>query len=362
MSPGRNSRAEDPIVVSGAGLSTPVGRDVRSTGAAIRAGIGRFRMIPSFLTSDGATAAGAIAYGLTDDLSGSGRLLAMAIPAAREALFQAEEFFDPLDLSRGRLLLCLPPEQRPRFEDFGRDDLANLLQEIEADPLLDGRVQLILDGHAGGFSAFQSAQQLLTEGGVDFCLVGGVDSLVDPPVLNWLHEAGRLKTEHHPDGFLPGEAAAFLVLERDSSARARGAPILAGLAAAAFAQDPAHLFSGSPQTGSGLTTVLRQVLTDASPSVDGILCDLNGEYWRSKEWSLAASRTLNETTEAPVWFPAQSIGDVGAASAPVLAAIAVTTIRSDYFGGRKVLVCSSSDAGGRGSAILTDAPPRVSPA
>ena len=50
--------AEDPLVVTGAGLVTPVGHDCASSAAAIRAGVSRFSDIPKFATATGAGAVG----------------------------------------------------------------------------------------------------------------------------------------------------------------------------------------------------------------------------------------------------------------------------------------------------------------
>lgn len=347
---------QDAVVVTGVGLVTPVGHDSVSAPAAINAGIGRFRRIPMFLTKNGAGTAGASAYGLTDDRNGSDRLLAMAVPAMQEALFAAEEFYDELDLSRGRLLICMSPAERPRYEDFDHDDLQTLLEASDALPLV-GSAEVVTDGHAGGALALQRAAQLLRDGTVHSCVVGGVDSLIEYPALNWLNEARRLRTDDHPDGCIPGEAAAFLVIELASKARARGAPPMAELLVATFGREEAHLFSGSPLQGVGLTNVLRESLAAIASPAAGLLCDANGEYWKMKEWSLAMTRVFSGVPAVPpLWQPAQSIGDVGAAAIPVLAAIAVAALDHGYLPGPKLLAWASSDSGGRGGVVI-GAPP-----
>jgi 3-oxoacyl-[acyl-carrier-protein] synthase-1 len=343
---------QDAIVITGVGLVTPVGHDSISAPAAMHAGLSRFRKIPLFMTTSGAGAAGARASGLTDERSGSDRLLALAIPAAREALFCAEELYDELDLSRGRCLLSLAPEERPRYEPFGAEDVRTLLEESDATALV-GTAELVRDGHAGGALALQRAVQLLREGSVDSCLVGGVDSLVEFPTLTWLNDAGRLKTDDHPDGFIPGEAAAFLVLETASKARGRGAPALAEIVATAFGKEEAHLLTNAPLQGVGLTNVLREALAAAGAPADGVLCDSNGEYWRTKEWCLAMTRVFAAAPAVPpLWQPAESVGDVGSASVPMLATVAVAALRRGYLPGPSLLVWASSDAGGRGSVVL----------
>jgi 3-oxoacyl-[acyl-carrier-protein] synthase-1 len=89
-------------------------------------------------------------------------------------------------------------------------------------------------------------------------------------------------------------------------------------------------------------------------SINGIICDLNGEHYRMKEWGLAQSRLFNGTSLIPeLWHPAENIGDVGASSAIVFSAIAAAAINNRYFGGPNLLLWTSSDMGGRGCLLLT---------
>src|SRR5690606_272524 len=73
---------------------------------------------------------------------------------------------------------------------------------------------VIAGGRAAALVVLESAVAHLRQGQVSAALVGGVDSLIRGPVLQRLDAAGALKTEGNPHGVLPGEAAAFLVLER----------------------------------------------------------------------------------------------------------------------------------------------------
>jgi 3-oxoacyl-[acyl-carrier-protein] synthase-1 len=344
--------AQDPLVVTGAGLVSPVGRDRDSSAAAIRAGISRFFEIPKFATADGVRATGALAYGLTDARGGSDRLLAMAIPAAQEALFQAEAHCGALDPARGRLLLSLGAEEVPRYEAFERADLATLLAEAQLEPLADA-VDLFRDGHAGALVALQRAAALLYGGEAKWCAIGAADALVEPPALTWLDEHGRLKSDTRPHGFIPGEAAAFLVIERRSAASARGATALAEIAALAIGHENANVLADEPLRGVGLAEVIAPVVAAARGGAAGILCDLNGEYYRMKEWGLAMGRAFAGTGGAPpLWHPAVSIGDVGAASAAVYIAIATTAFARGYFAGPQLLVWSGSDSGARACALV----------
>jgi 3-oxoacyl-[acyl-carrier-protein] synthase I len=343
---------QDPLVVTGAGLVTPVGRDCDASAAAIRAGIARFFEIPKFVAADGARATGALAYGLTDDRSGSDRLLALAIPALCEALFRAEAYCRPLDLARGRLLLALGADERPRYEDFDGGDLATLLEAAELEALRDS-VEVVRDGQAGGLLALRRAASLLYGGEASQCVIAGADSLVELPSLAWFDEQGRLKTDTRAHGFMPGEAAAALVVERRSGAAARGAEVLAEITALAVGHEPAGVLGDSPLRGLGLADAIAPVVQLARGELAGMLCDLNGEYYRMKEWGLALGRAFEGAGAVPpLWHPAVSIGDVGAASALACLAASTTAFARGYFAGSQLLVWSGSDRGTRACALV----------
>jgi 3-oxoacyl-[acyl-carrier-protein] synthase-1 len=351
----QNEKTKEEVVITGMGMITPVGRDSVMAPAAVWSGISRVGEIPGFVTRKGVTSVGGFVYGVTDERSGSDRLLSMAIPAAQEALYMAEEFYEDLDLSSGKLFLSLSPPERPVYEEFDRDDMQTLLELAQAEKLHS--VEVIREGHAGGIVALSKSITLLREKKAKVCIVGGVDSLVEYPSLAWLEEEGRLKTDDRPTGFIPGEAAAFLVLELASAAGKRGAPILGEIIGTGYTMEEAHILSAKPLIAKGLAESIKESLNNKKGEIDridGIICDLNGEYYRMKEWGLAMGRVFDGSTPVPeLWHPAEFFGDVGAASAVVCTAIAVSAINNGYFSGPNVIIWASSDTGGRGSVLLT---------
>jgi 3-oxoacyl-[acyl-carrier-protein] synthase-1 len=348
----------DRIVVTGVGLMTPVGHDSIMACAAVWAGISRLVGIEDFVTENDARTAGGVVTGVTDGLGGKQRLLSLAVPAAREALFAAEEFSEDLRLAEGKLFLSLGPPERPDVEDFDKETLAVFLEETGLQEICS--VEIIREGNSGGILALSKAIELLREGTVKVCVVGGVDSLVEDPTLTWLEEAGRLKTDDRAQGFSTGEAAGFLVIEKVSAARQRGAPALCEVLEALHVAEEAHLFSDRPMLGRGLARAVNDLLATREMKTDGIdliICDLNGEHFRMKEWGLAQGRIFDGSAPLPeIRHPAENIGDVGAASATVLVAMGATALNQRLFEGRNMLVWASSDAGGRGCALLGPPP------
>src|SRR5690606_2518355 len=75
-----------------------------------------------------------------------------------------------------------------------------------------------LRGRAGGVAAVGRAAERIAAGGADFVVAGGVDTYRDVLVLRTLEREGRVKTERNADAFIPGEAAAFVLLGSEAAA------------------------------------------------------------------------------------------------------------------------------------------------
>ena len=98
-----------------------------------------------------------------------------------------------------------------------------------------------LEREAGGFAALDQAARWLRLGFCDAALVVGLDGL-SPMLGDICGAAGLLARREGGSGFLPGEGAAALLLERSEDAEARGASVRATLGALACraASGPAH--------------------------------------------------------------------------------------------------------------------------
>lgn len=89
---------------------------------------------------------------------------------------------------------------------------------------LRGRNTTITAGCASGLMALAHAADLLSSGQIDRVLAGGAEALTESTQLGF-DQAGLLLTSERP-GFLLGEGAAFVCLERESDALAREANII----------------------------------------------------------------------------------------------------------------------------------------
>jgi 3-oxoacyl-[acyl-carrier-protein] synthase II len=135
---------------------------------------------------------------------------------------------------------------------------------------------------AAGTHAVGEAARLIRDGTADVVLAGGAEAVVVPVAIAAFARMGALSGRHHDpagasrpfdvdrDGFVMGEGAAFLVLERLDRALARGARVHAEILGYGRNADAYHITAPSPG-GSGATACMQLALDDAgvAPSAIG---------------------------------------------------------------------------------------------
>lgn len=177
-------------------------------------------------------------------------------------------------------------------------------------PLALDRSEPFALGHAGFAAALARALAVVAARASRF--VGGVDSHHDPAVLDALDEDRRLHAEGAWDGFIPSEAAAFVLV---GSVRGGDLPSRARVAAVATGMEPDPLPEDATP-GEAATEVVRAVATALPSPVPWVLPDVNGERHRVKEWMFVRIRNRERivdgrTVETRLY---EELGDVGAAS------------------------------------------------
>ena len=134
---------------------------------------------------------------------------------------------------------------------------------------------------SGAAAIVVAAQQILT-GAADVMIAGGAEAPLNAVVLAQLRAAGVLGSHTDPartcrpfdvtrNGLVPGEGAAFLVLESLESARGRGARVLARLAGWALGSD-AESRLGSDKDGEELHRVMHEALVAAGLEPRQVSC------------------------------------------------------------------------------------------
>jgi 3-oxoacyl-[acyl-carrier-protein] synthase II len=120
------------------------------------------------------------------------------------------------------------------------------------------------------FGALAMACDLLALGRADAILAGGLDELGEPTHHGYRRLGGLSPTGIHPysrgrDGTVLGEGACVMLLERAADARARGAKVLATIAAISSAGDRRPRI-GWGKGHSGAATAIRAALDEAKLS------------------------------------------------------------------------------------------------
>src|SRR5207245_7428298 len=109
------------------------------------------------------------------------------------------------------------------------------------------------------------------------------------------------------------EAGECRLIEPAQPAAPRAPPPLAALDAASTALEPATIWADEPSAGTGLSEAARQALAQLADGGRGtrlVVCDLNGETYRAKEFGNTAARVLSTLpADWAVWHSADCIGD-----------------------------------------------------
>ncbi|MEO7837495.1 MAG: beta-ketoacyl-ACP synthase II [Acidimicrobiales bacterium] len=127
---------------------------------------------------------------------------------------------------------------------------------------------------AAGTHAIGEATRLIHEGAADVVMAGGAEAAITPIALASFARMGALSTRSDDparasrpfdpdrDGFVMGEGAAFLVLERWDRAQARGARIYGEVLGYGRNSDAHHITAPTPD-GSGAVACMELALEDA---------------------------------------------------------------------------------------------------
>lgn len=338
MSPGR-------LEIVGSGMVTAVGLNAPSTCAAIRCGINNFQET-RFVDSDRERITGS-EVPLGTPLRGTTKLAQMLAMAIEEC-FRSVAGCSPSELP---ILIGLAEETRP-----GRN--AGLVGEVffKVQQILgrqfhpDSKVLSL--GRVFGIVALRNARTMIHELGFPQVVIAGVDSLLSAETLNGFEKQARLLTSTNSNGFVPGEAAAAILVAAESQSK-ESKLVCTGIGGAL---ESAHVLSGKPLRADGLSKAIQAALEESGcdlVSVDYRICDVSGEQYGFKEASLAITRILRaHKDEFEILHVADCVGEVGAAAGPLALGFIKCASENGFAPGDRALFHASSDDGKRVAAIL----------
>jgi 3-oxoacyl-[acyl-carrier-protein] synthase-1 len=347
-----HSITERRFVIVATGARTPVGLRAATSAAAVRAGICRHALHPTMLDGAGDPLRFALDGRLDPALLGTPRLEALAVSALRECLVPLAAL-GPIPLS----LWMGFPEERPGFT---RTDTDVVMRALGNELLRCAQPEDVMSvplGHAAGLVALELALRELDAGHTHACVVGGVESYLHPATIDWLDESGRLATAANRSGFVPGEAAGFVLVTTAATARAWRLPALASIRGVATVLDPNAAATARVCAGDSLTAAIASAtlgLQLPQEKIATTYCDLNGERHRTEEFLYVPLRLPAPFIDANRYeAPATAWGDVGAASGPLYLILAAASGQRGYARGPHVLAWASSNGGTRAATTLS---------
>ena len=200
------------------------------------------------------------------------------------------------------------------------------------------------------------ALELIAKQQHELVIVGGVDSYLDLPTVDWLGADDRIARAGIRNGFTPGEGAAMLAVASRSACRWLGAKPLAVVRDVACTQEKRNPAGEAGLLGEGLTQAVlgaTRQLRLPHELISDVFGDINGERSRTEDWGFALMRTANRFRDGTSYVThAAACGDIGAASGALSCVLAVQAWRRVYANGPRALAWGGSWGGLRGVAVL----------
>lgn len=336
-----------PFAVRAAGMISGVGNSWPASCAAIRAAVDNFS--ETRFIDEGGEWIIASQVTLDEPWRGREKLLRMAASAIKECLdaAAAKPSIPPSEIP---LVLCLPEESRPgRFEALDASlipDIATLLG-VAFHPTSS----IVTNGRVGGVVALLAARELFAQGR-RAVIVCGTDTFLTAPTLAHYEKQRRLLTSKNSDGFIPGEAAAAVLLVPHKDAQPTDL-LCTGLA---LAREPAPLDSGKPCKGEGLKQAVVAALKEANHDITETqyrIADVAGEQFYFREAALMLLGTVRKRVEFyDLWTPFDCTAQIGAAAAPAIVSLALAAARKGYAPGPRALCHFANDTDERAALVL----------
>ncbi|MFF3790730.1 beta-ketoacyl-[acyl-carrier-protein] synthase family protein [Streptomyces sp. NPDC001981] len=223
------------------------------------------------------------------------RFSQLAVIAAREAV--ADAGLDPAVWDSGRVAVVIGSahgglpfydQQHATLAERGARRVSPKLapltvvngaaSSVATDLGARGPSQAVSTACSSGTVAIGTAHQMLRTGACDIVIAGGAESVCSRLLIASGCQLKAVSTRRddpeaacrpfdtHRDGFVVGEGAGILVLERPEHARARGATVRARIAGYGASSDAYSAVAPDPE-GLGIERALRTALADAG--VDG---------------------------------------------------------------------------------------------
>jgi len=350
------------VAITGIGVITPVGSGKQQCWEALLSGASGIRTVASFDTSQFPVHLGAEVEGFAPtehlkklDPSTVGRASQFAAAATRMALEDAE--VDPNDLDKRRTGVSMGTTSgEPLFvEQYNDIRKAAGLEAIPGEVLsrypchvipthvaieigVRGPCLMIPTACAAGNYAIGYGFDAIRSGRADVMLAGGADAFSRITYMGFARLGAIAPDRCRPfdrdrKGMVPGEGAAVLVLERLSSAVARGAHVYAEVLGYGVSCDSHHMTAAHPE-GDGAIRAMQAAIRESgvAPSdVDYISAHGTGTPTNDRVESLAVRTLFGQRAKAvPMSSIKSMIGHTMGAASAIEAAVCAMALDTGW--------------------------------
>jgi len=331
-----------PVLAQGA--VTSLAYTTRASWLAMRCGYDNF-VRTEFIGERGQPVVGAeLLFEDEVDLRGEGKKARMLALAVEQALVDADAYQIPL-------ILCLPSQRRPCY--FAESENQLFLQLCEKlNTGFNENSRIVLADQTGICAALDLAQKLVSEG-MNQVMIAGVDSYLSAASISHYSQHERLYKQGYGNGFLPGEAAAAVLLGHanpDQQPAIRVSGWGRGV-------EPIPRKKAARSRADGMVEAYRNATAAAGISMDDVdsrFGNLSGEEHTFKEAALALTRTVTRTRpDHPLLTLGDHFGETGAAAGPLILALASEAAQTQgHLPGQCMLGFLSNDDSQRVAFIL----------
>lgn len=293
------------VVVTGAGVLSPVGNNVEDSWRNLVAGVSGAGPITRFDTTNFETkfaceVKGFSFEGVLDrkEAKRMDRFVQFAVVAAHEAVRNAGLDLERLDRERMGVVIGSGIGGMETFEtqhtalmEKGPGRVSPFFIPMMISDMAAGQVSIqfglkgpnfaTVSACASGAHALGEALRLLRAGDADVILAGGAEATITPMAVAGFNSARALSVRNDDpqrasrpfdkdrDGFVIGEGAGLMVLETEEHARRRGATILCELAGYGASGDAYHMTAPCTD-GDGAARAMKRALQDAGMATDEV--------------------------------------------------------------------------------------------
>lgn len=338
------SSIRDMRVISG-GICCAIGYNAAATNCALRAGLDHFQ--ESEFTDGGGNAIRVARLDKSFEWGSvrQARWLKHAIQESLTSISAEEQQKIPIILMTG---------DTDRLLQSGVAELTEikLIRELISHPFPNGSA--IVAGGRGAFGRGLSlAHEILSSGPAKKVLVAGLDSYLNTSDITNYLECDRLLTADNSDGFIPGEAAAAIVLEIASDSKKCGGLHIVGWGQA---NEDGRPDGSRPSRAKGLSAAMRRALERVGLSLSDLafrISDQNGESFFAKDAANAITRVVDSGGSIPdILTTADCTGEIGAATGPLMLAWMLHYLSDQDAAGTHGMLHLASDEGERCAVIF----------